>query len=124
MLKNFCKSNPFPLITLVLVITSLALLLSSGAFKMQNSQPPRFKTNTLRINLGCEPPSLDWAKATDAASFDVVSNIMVGLTAYTKDLSCSAACAESWQILDHGKRYIFHLRPNIYWSDGKPLTAY
>jgi oligopeptide transport system substrate-binding protein len=124
MLKNFCKSNPFLLIALVLVITSLALLLSSGAFKMQNSQSPRFKTNTLRINLGCEPPSLDWAKATDAASFDVVSNIMVGLTAYTKDLSCSAACAESWQILDHGKRYIFHLRPNIYWSDGKPLTAY
>ena len=49
---------------------------------------------------------------------------MIGLTSYTKNLSCAPACAESWEILDHSKHYIFHLRPNICWSDGKPLTAY
>ena len=76
------------------------------------------------MNLGCEPPSLDWAKATDAASFDVISNIMVGLTTYTKDLTCAPACAQSWEVLDGGKRYVFHLRPDLLWSDGKALSAY
>jgi oligopeptide transport system substrate-binding protein len=49
---------------------------------------------------------------------------MLGLTDYTQDLSCQPACAKSWEILDNGKRYIFHLRPDIRWSDGKLLTAY
>src|SRR5580658_2592648 len=68
----------------------------------------KYEPATLRVNLGAEPPSLDWAKATDATSFDVVINIMVGLTAYTKDLSCAPACACSWEVLDKGKCYRFH----------------
>jgi len=82
------------------------------------------EAGTLRLNLGAEPPSLDWAKATDATSFDVVSNIMVGLTAYTPNLSCAPACAGSWEISDKGRSYLFHIRPNVLWSDGKAVTAY
>lgn len=33
------------------------------------------------------------------------------------------AQAERWEILDDGKRYIFHLRSGLQWSDGQPLTA-
>lgn len=33
------------------------------------------------------------------------------------------AQAECWEILDGGKRYIFHLRSGLQWSDGQPLTA-
>ncbi len=33
------------------------------------------------------------------------------------------AQAERWEILDGGKRYIFHLRSGLQWSDGQPLTA-
>lgn len=32
--------------------------------------------------------------------------------------------AENWEILDNGKRYIFHIRPGVKWQDGKPLTAH
>lgn len=35
----------------------------------------------------------------------------------------AAAQAERWEILDGGKRYIFHLRSGLQWSDGQPLTA-
>jgi oligopeptide transport system substrate-binding protein len=75
------------------------------------------------MNLGAEPPSLDWVVTTDSTSFDVVSNLMVGLTRYTDKLACRPACASSWEVLEAGKRYVFHLRPDIKWSDGKQLVA-
>ena len=78
---------------------------------------------TLRMNIGSEPPSLDWDVTTDSTSFDVVSNLMVGLTQYNEKLACAPACAESWEIDDGGKRYLFHLRPNVFWTDGKPVVA-
>jgi peptide/nickel transport system substrate-binding protein len=31
--------------------------------------------------------------------------------------------AESWDILDEGRRYVFHLRRGLLWHDGEPLTA-
>jgi oligopeptide transport system substrate-binding protein len=83
----------------------------------------RFEPGTLRANLGTEPPSLDWSISTDATSFDVDCNLMVGLTQYTNDLRCVPACASSWKILDGGRRYVFILRPDVYWSDGKKVTA-
>ena len=32
--------------------------------------------------------------------------------------------ARSWEILDNGRRYVFHLRPDARWSDGRPVTAH
>lgn len=77
----------------------------------------------LRINVGAEPPGLDWEVETDSTSFDVVSNLMTGLTQYTHELKVAPGCAKSWDVLDGGKRYVFHLRDDIYWTDGKKLTA-
>jgi oligopeptide transport system substrate-binding protein len=79
--------------------------------------------DTLRINLGNEPPGLDWHVTTDNITFDVVCNMMVGLTQYKPDLSVAPSIAESWEILDGGKRYIFHLRKDARWSDGVALRA-
>jgi oligopeptide transport system substrate-binding protein len=49
---------------------------------------------------------------------------MVGLTQYTNDLTCAPSCAKDWEVLDDGKRYLFHLRDDLRWTDGKPVTAY
>ncbi len=84
----------------------------------------RFEPGTLRMNLGSEPPSLDWHTTTDSNSYDVIANVMIGLTRYTQKLECKPSCASSWEILDGGKRYVFHLRDDVFWSDGKPVTAY
>lgn len=79
--------------------------------------------DTMRVNLGSEPPGLDWHINTDNTSFDVTCNLMVGLTQYKNDLRIEPSCASSWEILDGGKRYIFHLRKDAKWSDGKPVLA-
>lgn len=31
--------------------------------------------------------------------------------------------ARSWEVLDEGRRYLFHLRDDLHWSDGSQLTA-
>lgn len=100
------------------LVAAACVVALSGCAGTERTEP-----GVLRINLGGEPPSLDWHVSTDSTSFDVVSNLMVGLTQYRNDLSCAPACAERWEILDKGRRYIFHLRKNLKWSDGKPLLA-
>lgn len=102
----------------LLVALACALLLSSCSFSRLGPE-----VGTLRINIGAEPPSLDWNVTTDSTSFDVISNIMVGLTQYTNELEAKPSCAERWDVLDGGKRYIFHLRSDARWSDGKPVVA-
>ena len=102
----------------LILLLSLTLLSSCGNKGGGGPEP-----GTLRMNIGSEPPGLDWDITTDSTSFDVVSNLMVGLTQYTPDLSCAPAVAEKWEVLDGGRRYLFHLRKDALWTDGKPVTA-
>lgn len=75
------------------------------------------------MNLGNEPPSLDWHVTTDSTSFDVIVNIMNGLTQLDRKLNVIPCLASSWDIEEEGTKYVFHLRDNIYWNDGVPVTA-
>lgn len=73
-------------------------------------------------NLGAEPPTLDPALATDTTSFDVINQLIEGLTTYDKNLNNVPAMAESWEVSDDGLVYTFHLR-DAKWSNGDPVTA-
>jgi len=95
-----------------------AFLLSACSATPKGPEP-----GTLRMNIGAEPPSLDWGVTTDSTSFDVISNLQVGLTQYNGSLQCAPACAERWEVLDGGRRYVFHLRGDVLWSDGRRLKA-
>jgi oligopeptide transport system substrate-binding protein len=93
------------------------------AFSSGCRTAPQHEPNHFRVNLGTEPPSLDWALATDHVSFNVISNLMVGLTEFDKDLKPAPVIAKSWEILDGGKRILFHLRDDVQWTDGKKVRA-
>lgn len=77
----------------------------------------------VRVNLGTEPPGLDWSVATDHVSFNVIANLMVGLTEFDRDLKPGPVIARSWDILEGGKKIVFHLRDDVLWSDGKKVRA-
>lgn len=70
-----------------------------------------------------EPTTLDPAAQGDLSSAVVISQVFEGLTAFDPGLNVRPALAESWDVLDGGRRIVFHLRPNLAFSNGAPLTA-
>jgi oligopeptide transport system substrate-binding protein len=75
------------------------------------------------IRLGSDPPSLDPHVATDAVSIMYINEIYGGLVTLDLDLNVVPDLAESWDVSGNGRTYTFHLRPDISFHDGKPVTA-
>jgi oligopeptide transport system substrate-binding protein len=53
----------------------------------------------------------------------VIQQTFEGLVRFNENGAIVPGQAESWEVLDGGARYVFHLRDDIYWSDGEPVTA-
>jgi oligopeptide transport system substrate-binding protein len=112
-------------------ILSFLLLFSITLFSCNRSQETEVessdsqipKRETLRINIGNEPPTLDWSRSTDSTSYTILINIMDGLTKFGDDYKPEPALAKSWQISDDGKKYTFKLRHGVMWTDGRPLKS-
>ncbi|HKY08703.1 MAG TPA: peptide ABC transporter substrate-binding protein [Candidatus Binatia bacterium] len=100
-------------------LSPLLLILLAGACR----STPQGGDKHFRVNLGTEPPSLDWSLATDHVSFNVIANLMVGLTEFDQNLKPSPVIARSVDFLDGGRRIVFHLRTDVEWSDGKKVRA-
>lgn len=81
------------------------------------------KDSGLLINIGPEPKTLDptYTETYDGSAY--IAHTFEGLTSRDKDDKLIPAAAESWDISDDYKIYIFHLRTNAKWSDGKIVTA-
>lgn len=101
----------------------LLLTLSCRGNNNQLSSHDIAAKDTININIGSEPPSLDWSLATDSTSYLILNNVMQGLTRFGDDYKPEPALAEKWEVSDDGKTYTFHIRKNVFWSDGKPLKA-
>jgi oligopeptide transport system substrate-binding protein len=76
------------------------------------------------LNLpGGEPPTLDPALTQDATSASYIVEIFSGLVTLDRDLEVVPDIAESWELSDDGTTYTFHLRHDVKFHDGKPVTA-
>ena len=76
----------------------------------------------LSVILGSNVVSLDSAKCTDSASFEVIADCIDGLMQLDADGKPIPALAESFDVSEDGKTYTFHLR-EAKWSNGDPVTA-
>ena len=79
--------------------------------------------------IGSEPPSLDPCLATDSISIDMVENLFLGLTdlafdVFTNETVVMPELATSWEVSEDGLVWAFHMRKDVKWSDGKPVTAH
>lgn len=71
-----------------------------------------------------EPPSLDPTTASSAAIGEIVHyNILEGLTKIAMDGAVQPLLAESWQVSDDGRSYLFKLRRGVTFSDGAAFDA-
>ncbi len=67
--------------------------------------------------------TLDPTHTKTADDLDIVKQLLSGLVQASSDLGVVPDVAESWEMLDGGRRYIFSLREEARWSDGTPVTA-
>jgi ABC-type oligopeptide transport system substrate-binding subunit/DNA-binding SARP family transcriptional activator len=70
-----------------------------------------------------DPFTLDPALAGDVGSACVIDQLFSGLVELGPDLEIVPAAARTWEVLDGGRGYRFHLRDDWRWSDGTPVTA-
>jgi ABC-type oligopeptide transport system substrate-binding subunit len=98
-----------------------ALWQRAGQTRETVSLPPA--PHALRLRWGY-PNTLDPGLAADDGEITFVEQLFSGLVEYTPELSIVPDVAASWEVFDGGSRYVFHLRDDVFWSDGVPVTAH
>ncbi|MFC7063848.1 peptide ABC transporter substrate-binding protein [Halobacillus seohaensis] len=90
-----------------------------GESSSENSED----TTTLKLNNGTEPTSLDPPIGFDAASWNVLNNLMEGMTRLGQDDQPEEATAENIEVSEDGTEYTFTIRDDAKWSNGDDVTA-
>jgi peptide/nickel transport system substrate-binding protein len=87
------------------------------------TRPESIGTATLRLTW-IEPETLDPTRGSFTVAGSVITNLFSGLVRYDEGTNLVPDVAERWEISDDGRRYVFHLREDVVWGDGQPVTAH
>lgn len=103
---------------------------SSGSVSFVKLDPSKFEpiqgkeSGSLHFILNGDPKTLNPVMAQESTSTAVIDYLFTGLTKTDiKTMRVLPDLAKSWEEKDSGRRYIFHLREGVRWSDGAELTA-
>jgi peptide/nickel transport system substrate-binding protein/oligopeptide transport system substrate-binding protein len=70
-----------------------------------------------------DPRSLDPAFSTDVPTGEMVTLLYDCLTRFSPDGGVAPGLSDRWTTSADGRRYVFHLRPNVRFHDGSVVTA-
>ncbi len=112
------------------VIVTLVLLLvlvvsgctSSSGISSPTSVPTWGHSGTLNL-ADSGPITLDPATVGEAYSVAYILQIYSGLVRLDEKVQITPDIAQSWDKSSDGKMFTFHLRPDVKFHDGKPVTA-
>lgn len=107
---------------LICILVSASCLISCTKKKTVEDRFPR--EQTLWVNWGTEPPTLDWNKANDIVSGNILLNLMeplVGLDLSSGTLEAVPGLFASWEPNNNHTQWTFKLREGVKWTDGQPL---
>ncbi len=83
------------------------------------------KNTTLRIALPSELDTIDPALIQTIPEADILEQLFLGLTSLDPETyEAVPALAKDWTVSADGSVYQFHLRQDVTWTDGLPVTAY
>lgn len=77
----------------------------------------------LRVDILQAPSAIDPAMVTDAATSAIQDQLFSGLVDLNPELDVVPDVAHSWDVLEAGRKYVFHLRDDVFWTDGTRVTA-
>jgi oligopeptide transport system substrate-binding protein len=83
------------------------------------------ESSRLVYQMGGEPDRMDPTMNDYASGSAALQSLFRGLMKFGESgASIVPAMAESYELSEDGLVYTFHLRPDLKWSDGSPLTAH
>lgn len=100
-----------------------SLMATALASVLALSLPVAAQAVTLQMHNGGDPGSLDPHKVSGDWENRVVGDYIEGLVTEDAGANAIPGQAESWEISEDGTVYTFHLRDDIFWTDGEPVTA-
>jgi oligopeptide transport system substrate-binding protein len=109
---------------LIFAATLLVVFLATGCAKRESPAEQGIRTKTLLLGNGAEPRDLDPDVCNAFTDMNVLGALFEGLTSMDEKTSQAVpGVAERWDISPDGLVYTFHLRADVKWSNGDPLTA-
>jgi len=85
-------------------------------------EPSAMAPRALRTHLR-HLPTLDPTRANHVSSSILIQQLFSGLVRLSAGQEIVPDVALSWEVLEDGQKYIFYLRDDVRWSDGRPVTA-
>jgi oligopeptide transport system substrate-binding protein len=112
----------FPLVILAGCSKPTPSSIASAASSAPATDAP--SAQVFRYGNGTEPQDIDPQVVTGVPEHHVIEALYEGLvTPDPKDLHPVPGLASSWEVSPDGLVYTFHLRDNLEWSDGSPITT-
>ncbi len=109
-----------------LIMIASVVLAVAGASGCRVNRPPNDHavTQTLYDSMGTDPGTFNPILVTDSASGQAVGDLFEGLVRMNPITTLpEPGLAQSWELSDGDKTITFHLRRDVKWSDGVPLTS-
>ena len=109
---------------LVLFLCSLLLVTSVGILTPVSAEEeqPRYG-GTLVVRHRGNPISFNGFLNFWSTSRDLHQQVYNRLLTLDEDRNLTPDLAQSWEVLDGGKKFVFHLYENVTWHDGYPFTS-
>ena len=111
------KRRALSSITVALILAGSLLTACSKSNSSDNT------ASTINVDLGADIATLDPQMTEDVQSTRVAYDLFEGLVSQDQNNRPIPGLAIKWDISSDGKTYTFHLRPDIKFSDGTPITA-
>jgi len=110
----------------VQIVIALSLLASCNTESGQKAALKKEKVRQAIVNATMnDPKTFNLVVSNEMSSTAVLSPLFEGLLRRDpKTLEPEPMLAESWEMSEDGKEWVFYLRKGVQWSDGMPLTAY
>jgi ABC-type oligopeptide transport system substrate-binding subunit/DNA-binding SARP family transcriptional activator len=84
--------------------------------------PSPLASRVLRVRW-LEPTTMDPTMSPDAHTDCLMAHFFSGLVELGPGMDVVPDVARTWEMSEGGRKYVFHLRDDVRWSDGTPVTA-
>lgn len=111
------------ILLLVLAVSFSMLLGGCGSKEADSTAADVTQKDSLVIAYQDEPTSLDCHGTSQNMAEKMCANIYVTLLKFDDNYDIQPYAAKSWEVSDDNLTYTFHLRDDVYFHDGKQMTA-